>query len=47
VANQDWGPYLPNYHAESDVFDWVNTREAKTNDAIAAVLVWGLAESPE
>jgi hypothetical protein len=47
VANQDWAPYLPNYHAESDVFDWVNTREAKTNDAIAAVLVWGLAESPE
>jgi hypothetical protein len=25
----------------------VNTREAKTNDAIAAVPVWGLAESPE
>jgi Zn-dependent M28 family amino/carboxypeptidase len=47
VANQDWVPYLPNYHAESDVFDWVNGREAKVNDAIAAVLVWGLAENPE
>jgi Zn-dependent M28 family amino/carboxypeptidase len=47
VANQDWAPYLPNYHAESDVFDCVNGREAKANEAIAAVLVWGLAESPD
>ena len=46
VAIQDWAPYLPNYHAESDVFDWVDKREAQTNDALAAVLVWGLAESP-
>jgi hypothetical protein len=47
VANQDWAPYLPNYHAESDDFDWVNAREARINDAIAAVLIWGLAENPE
>ena len=47
VAKQDWDPYLPNYHAESDVVDWVNEREARANAAIAAVLVWGLAERPD
>jgi carboxypeptidase Q len=47
VANQDAAPYLPNYHAESDTFDKVNTRELKANTAIAASLVWALAESPE
>jgi carboxypeptidase Q len=46
VANQDATPYLPDYHAESDVFDMVDEREARINDAIASVLVWGLAESP-
>jgi hypothetical protein len=45
VANQDAIPYLPDYHAESDVFDMVNVREAKNNDGIAAALVWGLADS--
>ena len=45
VARQEWAPYLPNYHAESDVYDAVNPREAKTNAAIAAVLIWGLAEN--
>ena len=44
VANQDPAPYLPEYHAESDVFERVNLAQAKHNDAIAAVLVWGLAE---
>jgi Zn-dependent M28 family amino/carboxypeptidase len=47
VAKQDWDPYLPNYHAESDVVDWVNEREARANAALAAVLVWGLAERPD
>lgn len=47
VANQDGAPYLPDYHAESDVFDMVDQREAKRNNAIAAVLVWGLAERAE
>lgn len=47
VANQDWAPYLPDYHAESDTFDMVDAREAKANDAIAAALVWGLANSPD
>ncbi len=47
VAVQEWAPYLPNYHAESDVFDWVNKSEAKNNAAIAAVLVWGFAQNAE
>ena len=46
VARQDWDPYLPNYHAESDVFDWVNESAARSNAALAAVLVWELAERP-
>jgi hypothetical protein len=45
VANQDWTPYLPDYHAESDVFDMVDAREARANVAIASALVWGLANS--
>jgi len=47
VANQDSVPYVPDYHAESDTFDKVDQREAKANAAIAAALVYGLAESPE
>jgi hypothetical protein len=46
VANQDAASYLPDYHAESDVFDMVDQREAKRNAAIAGVLLWGLAENP-
>jgi Zn-dependent M28 family amino/carboxypeptidase len=46
LAKQEWAPYLPNYHAESDVYDAVNPEEAKNNAAIAAALLWGLAESP-
>jgi hypothetical protein len=46
IAKQEWAPYLPNYHAESDVYDVVNAHEARNNAALAAVLVWGLAESP-
>jgi Zn-dependent M28 family amino/carboxypeptidase len=44
VALQDAAPYLPDYHAESDTFDKVNVKEAQRNDAIAAVMMWGLAE---
>src|SRR5206468_13060633 len=47
IANQDPAPYLPDYHAESDVFERVNAREAKANAAIASALVWGLAERPD
>ena len=45
VANQDFGPYLPDYHAESDTFDMVDAREARANAAIASALVWGLANA--
>lgn len=47
VAVQDPAPYLPDYHAESDTFDRVDAKEAKHNEAIAAVLTWGLADVPE
>jgi len=47
VALQDAAPYLPDYHAESDTFDKVNWKEAQRNDAIAAVMMWGLAESAD
>jgi Iap family predicted aminopeptidase len=47
VANQDFGPYTPDYHAESDTFDKVDGREAQANEAIAAAVVWGLADRPE
>ncbi len=46
-ANQDAAPYLPDYHAESDVFDMVDQKEARRNAAIAAILIWSLAENPE
>jgi carboxypeptidase Q len=47
VADQDAVPYLPDYHAESDVFERVNLKEAKRNAGVAAVLVWALAEAPQ
>jgi hypothetical protein len=47
VANQDPTPYLPDYHAESDTVDRVNLREAKTTCAVAAALLYGLAERPD
>ena len=47
VAAQDPPPYLPDYHAESDVFERVNAREARANAAIASAVVWALAEAPE
>jgi carboxypeptidase Q len=47
VAVQDWSPYLPDYHAESDTFDKVDAREARANEAIAAAALWGLADSAE
>jgi Zn-dependent M28 family amino/carboxypeptidase len=47
VANQDATPYLPQYHAESDTVDRINSRELRANTAIAAALVWALAEDPE
>jgi Iap family predicted aminopeptidase len=47
VAVQNPIPYLPDYHAESDVYERVNAHEAQANAAIASVLVWQLAESPD
>lgn len=47
VGIQDPGPYLPDYHAESDTFDRVNQREERATLAAASALLWSLAESPE
>ena len=47
VASQDWAPYLPDYHAESDTFDKVDAREARANAAVASALVWSLADAAE
>ena len=46
VADQDPAPYLLDYHAESDVPEQVNAKEARRNAGLAATLVWGLANSP-
>jgi carboxypeptidase Q len=47
VAFQDPVPYLPDYHAESDTFDKVNAKEARRNEAIASVLIFGIADAPD
>jgi Zn-dependent M28 family amino/carboxypeptidase len=47
VALQDPSPYLPDYHAESDTFERVNAKEARHNEAIASVLLWGIADAPD
>jgi carboxypeptidase Q len=47
VAFQDPNTYLPDYHAESDTLDRVNGAEEKNNEAVAAVLLWSLAENPD
>src|SRR6185295_20166407 len=46
VANQDTANYLENYHAASDTFDKADLREMKINGAIAAAVVFGLADAP-
>jgi carboxypeptidase Q len=46
VANQEGAPYLPDYHAESDTFDKVDTSQLKANAAVLGVLVWHLADQP-
>ncbi|WP_394834415.1 M28 family peptidase [Pendulispora rubella] len=45
VAMQDPAPYLPDYHAQSDVVDRVNAKEAKRNAALAAATIWWLANT--
>jgi carboxypeptidase Q len=47
VGIQDAAPYLPDYHAESDTVDRVNVKEEKRTEAVAAVLLWSFAESPQ
>ncbi len=47
VAEQAAEPYLPDYHASSDVYEVVNAREARANAAIAAAVVWHFAEAEE
>lgn len=45
VGAQDPAPYLPDYHASSDTYDKVDSREARAAEAVLAALVWGLANS--
>ncbi len=47
VANQDPAPYLPDYHAESDVFERSNLAEQRRSEAIACAVVYAFAESPK
>jgi hypothetical protein len=47
VAHQDPSNYMEHYHAESDTYDKADLRETRINAAIAAALLWGLAEAPE
>ncbi|HYM62142.1 MAG TPA: M28 family peptidase [Thermoanaerobaculia bacterium] len=47
VANQDPVPYLPEYHAESDTFDKVDTKQAIENEAIDAAIVWYFANTAD
>jgi hypothetical protein len=47
VATQAPANYMEHYHASSDTFDKVDVREMKINGAIAASLIWGLANAPE
>ena len=47
VANQEPANYMENYHASSDTFDKADLRELKTNGAIAAAVIWGLADAPD
>ena len=44
VANQESANYGPNYHARSDTFDKVDQRQLRLNAAVAAAVVWALAQ---
>jgi carboxypeptidase Q len=46
VANQSEANYLVNYHATSDTFDKVDFPQLKKNEAMAAELVFELANAP-
>jgi carboxypeptidase Q len=47
VANQQAANYLVNYHASSDTFDKVDFPQLKKNEAMAAELVFELANAPQ
>jgi len=47
VAIQDVTTYLPEYHAESDTFERVNSRELHINAAITSALLWSFADGAE
>ena len=47
VANQAEANYLVNYHATSDTFDKVDFPQLKKNEAMAAELIFELANAPQ
>jgi hypothetical protein len=47
VGNQSEANYLVNYHATSDTFDKVDFPQLKKNEAVAAELVFELANAPQ
>jgi carboxypeptidase Q len=47
VANQTEANYLVNYHATSDTFDKVDFAQLKKNEAMAAELIFKLANAPQ
>jgi hypothetical protein len=47
VANQEAAKYLPDYHAESDTLDKIDIAQARKNAAVAALMIWALAENPD
>jgi Zn-dependent M28 family amino/carboxypeptidase len=44
VANQEPAAYGPNYHARSDEFDKCDLHQLRSNAAVVAALVYGLAQ---
>jgi Iap family predicted aminopeptidase len=47
VANQEESNYLVNYHAESDTYDKVDLSQLRRHIAIAAYLMYAIADDPE
>jgi len=46
VANQEPANYMDSYHAASDTFEKADLPALRANAAIAAALLWGLADAP-
>jgi len=47
IADQDPASYMQNYHAASDTYDKVDLRQLAQNVAIAATIVYGIADRVE